>query len=348
MDIPPVLRIIDPLTFSDWNKLLLSQRVQSIFHTSNWAKVLHDTYEYRPCYFTNIENGTLRTLIPLMEIDSMITGKRGVSLPFSDYCELIIDEDLNIRDALNELIEHGRKSGWRSIELMDGTCLPKDAVSSASYYEHTLDLSRGGQEISSSFSENTRRNIKKAIQNNIEVVVGKSVKSVEEFYRLHCMTRRRHGLPPQPLRFFKSIYNNIILNDLGQIMLAQHNGVVIAAAIYYHFGAKAIFKYGASDSRYKMLRANNLLMWRAIELLVQRGCRELSLGRTDLADEGLRRFKKGWGTDERIVKYYKYDLKKAAFVGKRPQVFGYQKMLFRIMPSFLLRMAGSLMYKHIG
>jgi len=47
-------------------------------------------------------------------------------------------------------------------------------------------------------------------------------------------------------------------------MLASHKGKNIASAVYFHFGDKAIYKYGASDRKYQHLRANNLVMWEAI------------------------------------------------------------------------------------
>jgi len=31
-----------------------------------------------------------------------------------------------------------------------------------------------------------------------------------EYYRLHCLTRKRHGLPPQPTGFFQKIQEHII------------------------------------------------------------------------------------------------------------------------------------------
>jgi len=99
-------------------------------------------------------------------------------------------------------------------------------------------------------------------------------------------------------------------------MVASYNGTAVASAIYYHFGAQAIFKYGASDMRYKQLRANSLIMWKAIEWLFQNGYKHLSFGRTDPDNDGLRHFKKGWGTTERIIKYYKLDLAKKYLLKK--------------------------------
>ena len=88
------VEIINPLQFTGWDELLLTQPESTFFHSSHWARVLYDTYGYKPLYFTVRDNDKLSALVPVMEIDSFLTGKRGVSLPFTDFCEPIIRDDI--------------------------------------------------------------------------------------------------------------------------------------------------------------------------------------------------------------------------------------------------------------
>ena len=81
------LQIINPLEYPGWDELLLGTDGYSLFHSSSWARVLHESYRYKPLYFTCIENGKLSALIPMMEVISFLTGRRGVSLPFTDCCQ---------------------------------------------------------------------------------------------------------------------------------------------------------------------------------------------------------------------------------------------------------------------
>ncbi len=148
--------------------------------------------------------------------------------------------------------------------------------------------------------------------------------------------------------FFKKVYEHIISQNHGFVVLASYNKNVIAGAIYFHFGDRAIYKYGASDENYQNLRPNNLIMSEAIQWFSLNGYKSLSFGRTDPDNEGLRRFKKGWGTTESIIKYYKYDVVKGTFAHKSPQLTETQKKVFSKLPRFLLRATGSLLYKHIG
>jgi hypothetical protein len=82
---------LNPLTIPDWDALVLNTPGTGFFHTSAWCRVLSESYGYKPVYFAEIEGDRFRTLVPMMEIDSFLTGKRGVSLPFTDYCDPIIE-----------------------------------------------------------------------------------------------------------------------------------------------------------------------------------------------------------------------------------------------------------------
>jgi hypothetical protein len=111
------IKIIDPTVFPSWDEMLLGTPGASFFHSAAWARVLSQSYGYTPLYFTVIEGGKLRALVPLMEVNSFLTGKRGVSLPFTDYCEPILEEGIAFQELFDPIIDHGKKRGWKYIEL---------------------------------------------------------------------------------------------------------------------------------------------------------------------------------------------------------------------------------------
>ncbi len=345
---PLNLKIINPINYRDWDELLLSTNDYSFFHTSHWARVLYESYGYRPLYFSVIDNGSLRFSLPLMEIKSRLTGKRGVSLPFTDYCDPIVTEDIHFQDILDYLVEYGKQAGWKYIEMRSLKNISENIPPSLEYYGHTLELSKDEDLIYSQLRSSTRRNIKKAIRDGVEIQMGNSPESMREFYRLNCMTRKMHGIPPQPWNFFRNIYDHVISENHGNVILASYKGVTIAGAIYFHFGKKALFKYGASDKRYQHLRANNLVMWEAIREYCNKGYKTFCFGRTEIENKGLRQFKNGWGASERIIRYYRYDFKKNHFVNGNSHVSGFHNKVFNKTPVPILKMIGSALSKHMG
>ena len=340
------VHILNPIEYQGWDELLISSQGYNFFHTSAWAKVLCETYHYRPVYFAFLDGSKFLALAPMMEVRSILTGVRGVCLPFTDQCELLGGDTSQAQDIIDSVKEYGREHRWEFIELRWGD-YPKEAPAT-SFYGHILDLTLGVEQLFCRFQHSVRTNIRKAIREAVTVKIYTSVESLREYYRLHCIARKKHGVPPQPYGFFEKIYEHVISKNLGFIVLAQHRTASIAGAVFVAFGEKATCKFAASDDRYQHLRASNLVVWEAIKWYVQHGYRSLCFGRTAMDNEGLRRFKIGWGAQERIVNYYRYDLRRDAFVtGDRPATSG-SYHIFRAMPIPLLRLCGSLLYKHIG
>ena len=341
------MHILNPIEYPDWNDLLLKSDDASFFHTSNWAKVLHESYGYAPLYFAEIEADKLSVLMPFMEVNSILTGRRGVSLPFTDYCQPIFTKNIRFQDLLNEVIDYGRQTCWKYIEWRDGQNFPEESQPSAIYYDHTLDLTKNEKQLLARFRDSTKRNIKKAKKMGVKVDIMNSMEGVTSFYKLNCITRKDHGLPSQPLRFFKSVFQHVISEGLGHIVLASYEKKIIAGAIYFHFGKRALYKYGASYSRNQRLRPNNIVMWKAIKCYAEKEFETFSFGRTEPEHAGLLQFKRGWGTREHTIQYYRYDLTKAMFLQTGKGIKSSYCFLKKL-PLPLLNLAGSLLYKHVG
>lgn len=340
------LQILNPVDFEDWDELLGSVPGSSFFHSSAWAQVLSESYGFKPIYFGDIQERKLAALLPVMEVNSFLTGKRGVSLPFTDYSDPIMNGSFQVHDVLTEVLAYGKKQGWKYLELRSRINISPSPFPSMTYLGHTLNLSNNEDQIFSGLKDTTRRNIKKAIKEGVELRIEATEKSLKEFYRLNVLTRKRHGLPPQPLTFFKEIFDHILSRGLGLVVLAFYKEKAIAGAIYFHFGDTAIYKYGASDLLYQHLRPNNLVMWEAIKWYSRKGYKKFCLGRTEPENQGLIQFKSGWGAKEYKIYYYRYDLRKEAFVPITPRERGFHNKLFTNLPSLIFKMLGGLLYKH--
>jgi hypothetical protein len=339
------IEIINPIDFHGWDDLVLQHPNYNFFHSSAWARVLSGAYGYKPLYFATIENGHPAALMPIMEVNSFLTGRRGVSLPFSDCCPPLSRDVDQFRGLLEAAIQHGKKAGWKYLEWRGGGNLFDRKRASRSYVHHNVDISLAENQVFSNLRDSTKRNVKKAAKEGVQVRFENSLESTREFYRLHCLTRKHHGVPPQPFKFFEKIQEHILSEGSGFVILASHQGKKIAGGVYFHFGKKALYKYGASDRKNQHLRANNLVMWEALKHYAEKGYETLSLGRTDLGSTGLLQFKRGWGAEEEKLEYYKYDCRKAEFVSDSDKLNSLNSFLKRLPPP-VLRMAGYLMYKH--
>jgi hypothetical protein len=337
---------VDPLKDCDWDKLLVSQTESSFFQTTSWARVLHDTYGHRPLYFCRINNSRLEALLPVMEVSSWLMGRRGVSLPFTDICPALKSTSAD-RALYDSALEFGRNSSWKYFESRN---LPSDwpeAQPSVSFYFHTIDL-RDPDTLFKRLGSSLRRGIRKAQDEGLKIQFDTRPESMSLYYSLHCLTRRKHGVPPQPFRFFDNIGRHVLGAGQGFVGIARWQNTPVAAAVYLYYGKKAFYKFGASDYRFQHLRPNNLLMWEAMKRCSSIGCTSLHLGRTSLANDGLRRFKQSFAAEEEILSYAKYDFKRSGFVSDVDRAEGPLNKVFRCLPPALFRLAGALLYPHLS
>jgi hypothetical protein len=342
------LDVINPIELKGWDNLVLSNKGYSFFHTSFWARTLLDSYNFVPRYFSLVQNGKLSVLIPVMEISNALVRKKGVSLPFTDMSDPIIDSAVSWRDVYEELAEYGRDAGWKSMEIRGDDHVRGDSIPSTNYFNHVLPLASDEEAMFCGFSNGTKGNIKKAEREGVEVSISTDRGSLEEFYKLHSATRKRHGLPPQPLSFFSTVHTHVFSANNGFVSLARLKGKPIAGAVFFHFGSKAIYKYSASDIAHQAVRGNNLVLWEAIRWYCKNKFTSLCLGRTEPANDGLRHYKSGWGAREEILKYYKYDFSRKAYVKKNFRVPVFCETIFRNMPSPLLHALGSVLYRYVA
>src|SRR6266404_830333 len=340
--------IINPVVEREWDEWIDSHPETTAFHSSAWARVLVETYGHLPCYLRICAQGELVALIPVIEVQSLLTKCRGICLPFTDHCVPLLFDNFSGVAVMEKMRRVARERKWSYLEVRDDSIVSAEAPVSESFYGHHLDLRPGAKQLFATFESSVQRAIRKAERSQLTVAVESSPRAMDSFYRLHARTRRRHGAPPQPRSFFANIQRNIIEGGLGFIVRVDHGGQTVAAAIFFRRKSNAIYKFGASDERVQELRANNLAIWKAIEFLAESGVETLDFGRTAKDNEGLRRFKRSWGATEKPINYFKLDTATNTWVAapaKRDLHF--HKDIFRALPVTINRLAGAMIYPHL-
>src|SRR5438067_1875924 len=90
---------IDPVSDPRWSEFLQTNRGASVFHTAGWMDALRRTYGYEPVAYTTsppctmLDNGWV-----FCRVRSWLTGRRLVSLPFSDHCDPLVQESEHVEE----------------------------------------------------------------------------------------------------------------------------------------------------------------------------------------------------------------------------------------------------------
>lgn len=340
---------IDPRTSPEWDAFIQTRPDATVFHTSAWCRVLVDTHHYQTLYVVaNNEDGMITGGIPMMVVDSWLSSRKLVGLPFSDVCQPLLPP-IGGEALLQRAREEAKKLKAKNLELRglsQGSMLDSGFSNDTVFFQHIVDLD---DRMESRVQASARRAIRKAENEGVTVRSSTDVKDMRRFYELMILTRRKHGLLPQPWRFFQNIQKYMMGRSGGQLLLAEHDGRVIAGDLLLRFGDKLVYKFNASDARYLSVRPNNLLLWKAMQLGREGGCRTLDLGRCEEENEGLRRFKLLWGSREQQLPYYHYpaDANGSSVLSSRRARVALS-LFVKFSPALFLEAAGSALYRSFG
>lgn len=341
------LRAIDPVRDERWTDLIAKNDQSSLFHSPEWLVALQRTYGYEPVAFTTTpDEAPLREAVVFCRVNSWMTGRRLVSLPFSDHCQPLVDDDSSFTVMLESLQRVAGAEG-RYIELRPvHASLPVGFHPTARFYWHTIDLRPDLDDIFGRFHKShTRRAIRKAERVGVVIEAERSSSALEAFYALHTLTRHRHGMPVQPFQWFRNLDDTF--RDRLCIYLARLDGRPVAAILTLVHKSTLVYKYGCSDVRYNSSGATSALFWRAIRDAKDVGLQELDLGRSDVDDEGLQAFKDHLGAERKTLSYYRYSSKSTSGWSQRlkPAVVQVARAL---VPKAIQTRAGSSLYKHFA
>lgn len=340
---------IDPLQDPRWKAFVGWHPDASVFHRVEWLRALKSCYLYKPFVLTTSAPGSpLMDGLPVCEIRSPLTGRRLVSVPFSDHCEPLVSDPRASNAFIYALREHLTAKQNRYFEIRPITYVPEKASGLEicnTYHLHRLDLRPSLKMLFKQFDKNSvQRKIRRAERESLRYEEGYSEKLLNHFYKLMIMTRRRHGLPPQPLKWFKALISSLG-SDL-KIRVAFKGDTPVASMITIAYRKTLVYKYGCSDMRYSNLGGNALLFWHAIQDAKAQGMSELDMGRSDVGNEGLAVFKEHWGAQRTRLRYWRYPARSAK---PGPEnLIKHVKRLVSIAPDVSLVMLSNLFYRHIG
>jgi CelD/BcsL family acetyltransferase involved in cellulose biosynthesis len=288
-----------------WSTFAESHPHGTIFHHPGWLQVIADAYGYRP-FVVALEDDSkrVRAGLPFVEVRSPLGRRRWISLPFTDYCAPLSSDRVSLARLLDALPALRETTGVRSIEIRDEARSAGFAPVAAGV-RHVLRLDTDEERLLRGFHRSqVQRGIVRAAREGIVVRRGQDRHDlIETFYRLHADTRRRLGVPVQGRRWFELIWDRLLENGLGFVLVASHGGVDVAAALFLTWNGTTVYKYGASDSRYWKHRPNHALFWDAIRWSAARGYHTFDFGRTAPDQQTLAAFKRAWAARETPLEY---------------------------------------------
>ncbi len=345
------LSVIDPQTDNRWDEFVVKHPRGSIYHHSLWGKAVAETYGFRPFYISleNSQSGRIEGVLPLMKVNSKLTGKRLVSLPLTAYCPALFPES-ELENMIQFATTNCPDMDYIELKFLADVTNTNDLKGQSLYATHILELEPDSEKTFKKFHANCiRRKIKKAEKSGFTFRIADKEEDLKAFFKLETAVRKHHGLPPQPYSFFTNIWKNLKSHNLMFLPVLEYQNKIVAAVLMLRFNDTFYYEYSASDSRYWSLGPNQLIIWEIIKLAYKEGIRKFDFGRTALTNHSLLTFKQRWGAQQHILHYYYHPAIKKI---KTNDNSGLARRLMhftnRHLPSPLLQLEGKLLYPHLG
>jgi lipid II:glycine glycyltransferase (peptidoglycan interpeptide bridge formation enzyme) len=120
------------------------------------------------------------------------------------------------------------------------------------------------EELLATFSQEWRRNIKKAEKSEVKVRKA-NFSDLETFHILYKETAKRDKFTPRPLNYFKQMWRSLNenSNNLAEMRLyiAEQENICHAACLWVRVGKHVWYTYGASSTSGRELRPSNAIQW---------------------------------------------------------------------------------------
>jgi CelD/BcsL family acetyltransferase involved in cellulose biosynthesis len=296
---------VDPRTDPLWCRLV-TQGTSSVFHSPGWMRVLSDTYGWEPNAFVLLgDSGQPKAGFPFCRISDML-GERIVAMPFSDYCDPLVEDADSWRLLIDRLLPERLPINVR--------CLHNDLPLADERFDltkqakwHRLDLRPDLDALWNAMHDSTHRAIRKSERAGLTVRIAESEHELRTFFEMHLKVRKyKYGLLAQPFSFFQNIWRQFVEAGHGFLLLAIHDEKIVAGDFFLDWKDTLYYKFNASLPDDLSFRPNDLLIWEAVQHGKQHGFAYLDFGLSDIDQQGLVRYKRKFGTEEKTISFLRH------------------------------------------
>lgn len=294
--------VIDARRDELWRSVA-GHRFGSLFSSPPWIEAIARAYGFMVSASVQVRGGVVAAGIPFVHVRD-IRGDRIVSLPFSDYCDPLVEDTDAWMDLVDPMLAYESPITLRCLRNSVPTEDTRFQAISRNLW-HGVELTRSEDDLWSTLDGSARQNVRKARRNGITVREGRTLDDVRIFHDMHCRLRKsKHRLLAQPLAFFETLHEVFSPSDGLTVLLAESDEQVVAGILFIEWGGTLYYKFNASvDQRHC---PNDLLAWEGIRMGRRRGLVRLDFGLSDVNQPGLVRYKRKFATEEKDISFLRW------------------------------------------
>ena len=217
------------ISIDRWQQYVESHPDSMIFHHRRWLELLHEQYGFEIQIPAVIEDEKIRAAIPFLQTRSLNGKKKLISLPFTDYLPVLAD-DQNAVEELCRLVKSRFGMQLDTILIRTNEAI-HGLPNSRHNVRHELATEKPFDQIESAFASSIQRNLRKADRQQLDFQIRDDKTAIDQFFRLHVLTRRKLGIPVQSRTYFHRLFAKLIQPGLGWVGIVTNHERPIAAVV---------------------------------------------------------------------------------------------------------------------
>lgn len=350
---------VDPASNARWDKFVINHPLGAICHLSGWRRVLETSFPHLKGHYLALTDGInhgIKAGLPVFEVNSWITGKRLVSIPFATLCDPLIsnDEELSILLAAAKALARKISASHIEIRTMASPYLIENNAELGvveKFKQHYILLDGNPESLLRSFHKTcVRKHIKKMGRKGLSLRISEDAEDLQYFYSLYAGTRKSRGLPALPFHFVKAIFSEFLPDKRVVLLVAEYESRILAGMVLFKFKDRVSAEFLGWDRDYADLQLSVYIYWEAIKMALKGGYKIFDFGRTDVNNHGLMDFKSHWGTQVKGLPQFYYPIEYAQSALSRNGT-SLRKLAGRVFgnaPGALYLHLGNFCYRHLS
>ena len=304
------IRILGPDIYGEYGDFLLQNKESSFYYSLKYKGFLKDLLGCGEEYLVALEGNKMVGILPLMYFDGRY-GRVYNSLPYYGSNGGVIALNKEVSRALvkkyNEIIN---KDGVASATIVANPLINRDY----SELDYNLTDIRIGQftnlqfrndpeeELLMAIDSSARRNVRKAEKSGVTVEIDNN--QMDFLMETHKENVAAIGGKAKKDAFFESVRRHFAPGEEYNIYVARQGARPISALLIFYFNKTAEYFMPVTRGEERNVQPMALILHRAMPDAFRRGFTSWNWGGTWLSQEGVLRFKKKWGAEEKRYLYY--------------------------------------------
>ncbi len=270
-----------------WDEYVYASDQASIFHLSGWKDVMEDTYGLHPNFLIARENGQIRGGLPLLHINSRLSGHYFTSMPGG-----ICAQDEQTAQALLEVAKELVKANHAKYLILRDSrykwTLP-ELVTDEEHCTFVATLCDNSDQMWKAIDRRVRQHINKAIKDNLTVKFGPEY--LKDFYHSYSKVMREMGTPTLGLTFFQNVFQTF--PDHFTTIMVQNADLQLGGIVAANFKNTIYMVWWGMLPEFYKIRSCHILNWETLKYGCENEFCQVDLGRSKW-NSGTFTFKERW------------------------------------------------------